>query len=106
MDALRNPLDPLRKSGPDQQLELFNRFCREANGFSAEDVIGAALNVLVNGIRQSQATRVKADAALTEKLERARALLDNHYDANGRKRGVFPFHQIIRMEHFTDKERV
>lgn len=100
-----NPKDPLLKSGPDQQRELFNTFCKVSHGFSAEDVTGAAINLLINGVRQAHATREKAMAALDEKAAKAKELLAAHYDSTGRKNGIFPFHQIIHAAHFTNKDR-
>lgn len=99
-----NPLDPLRKSGPDQQRELFNMFCKVANGFSTEEVMGAAMNLLVNGLRQAHPTQAAALSRLDELGAGARALLASHYDMLGRRRNIFPFHQTIEVPHFTDRD--
>lgn len=95
----------IQKAGPDQQRELFNRFCREANGFSSEDVIGAAINILVNGIRQAHSSSILAQASLDEKLATARALLVQHYDGNGKRVGITPFTQMLQVPHIMDKDR-
>lgn len=103
-DPLRNELDPLRRSGPDQALELFRAFSKVAHGFSAEDVISAATNILVNGIRQSYDRRPGAEARYDELFGRTKSMLLSHYDSvTGRRKSVFPFNQEIRMEHFRDK---
>lgn len=95
---LTSPKDPLLASGPDRQRELFMKLCREADGFSSEDVLGAAINLIVNGIRQAYASRDKADTAIEQKLAQAKALLDQHYDGMGKRRnGLFPFHQVIQI---------
>lgn len=99
-----NPLDPLRKSGPDQQRELFAAFCKVAHGFSTEDAIGAAMNVLVNALRQAHGTQAAALARLDELAAGSKGLLASHYDALGRRRNVFPFHQTIELPHFTDRD--
>lgn len=99
-----NPLDPLRKSGPDQQRELFNAFCKVATGFSTEEVMGAALNLLVNALRQAHPTQAKALSRLDEISAAAKTLLASHYDALGRRRNIFPFHQTIELPHFTDRD--
>lgn len=99
-----NPNDPLRKSGPDQQRELFTAFCKVAHGFSTEDAIGAAMNVLVNALRQAHGTQAAALARLDELVSGSKGLLAQHYDALGRRRNVFPFHQTIELPHFTDRD--
>jgi hypothetical protein len=100
------PKDPLYKTGPDQQRELFNAFCRAGNGFSSEDVIGAAINVLVNALRQAHATQAKAMMAADEKSAKIKELLAKHYTSTGRVNGVFPFHQTVELAHFTDKDGI
>lgn len=100
-----NQKDPLLKTGPDQQRELFMMFAKVSNGYSSEDVIGAAINLLVNGIRQAHATRDKAILSMDEKMAKAKEILATHYDSAGRKNGIFPFHQIIKVEHFIDTDR-
>lgn len=101
---VENPKDPILKSGPDQQRELFNRFCREANGFSTEEVIGAACNLIINAIRQVYSTRQRAEARFDEIFGRVKTLLVGHYDQLGRKRGIFPYNQFIEPQHFVDKD--
>jgi len=89
-----NPKDPLNKS-PDAQRELFNRLTANANGFTAEQVAGAAANLIVNAIRQAHPSQKAAIVALDELSAHARNLLANHYDGMGRRRNIFPFHQVI-----------
>lgn len=105
MDALRNPKDPLHKSGPEGEKELFRALSEAANGYPAELVVGAAANVLVNAIRQSQPTRSGAADALDRLVARIRGLLlGQHYDALGNRRNVFPFHQVIEAP-FVDARK-
>lgn len=92
--------DPIGSASSDQQRELFSRFSREANGFSQDDVVGAAINVLINAIRQSCATRSEAEVAFDTWFGRAKSTLIDHYDSLGRKRGVFPYDQVINVGHF------
>jgi hypothetical protein len=99
-----NPKDPLLKAGPTYQRELFNRFAQNANGFSTEDVIGAASNIIINALRQAHSTRIAAESRYDEIFGKMKSLLLNHYDVLGRKRGVFPFDQVIEMDRFNDKE--
>jgi hypothetical protein len=106
MSLLIKPNDPLAKAGPDQQRELFTRFCSAANGFQAEDVIGAAINVLVNALRQAHTTRDKAMVAADEKAAKIKELLAANYTSAGRVKGVFPYNQTIELEHFIDRDTV
>lgn len=106
LDPLRNPKDPLRKSGPDQQHELFRRFAREADGFSTEDAVGAALNVLINALRQAHSTRGAAEASYNEHVGRMKQILMNHYDGAGRRLNLFPHHQVINMPHLDDRDKI
>lgn len=99
-----NPNDPLNKAGTDQQRALFNAFCKVANGFSTEEVLGAAANVLVNALRQAHATQAAALSRLDELAAASKGLLASHYDALGRRRNIFPFHQTIELPHFTDRD--
>jgi len=92
-----NENDPLKIAVPDRQRELFRRFGQVANGFSSEDVNGAAANLIVNSLRQAYPTRARAEVAYDELFGRIKSLLVSHYDLLGRKRGVFPFDQMIEM---------
>jgi len=86
--------DPL-KQGPLAEQELFKRFSEQANGFPLDATIGAAANVLINGLRQSNPTRAKAAAAFDELFGKLKAITLAHYDGAGNRRSVFPFNQTI-----------
>jgi uncharacterized protein (DUF1697 family) len=92
--------DPIALSSSDQERELFTRFSREANGFSKDAVVGAAVNLLLNAMRQSCQTRNKAEAAFDDLFGRAKSILVDHYGSLGRKRGIFPYDQTIVVNHF------
>lgn len=98
--------DPLRKYGAETQRILFDRFTKEAHGFSTEDVIGAAANLIVNAIRQAHGTRRAAELSFDDMTARVKGLLVEHYDASGRRRSAFPFPQTIHMPHFNDSDRI
>lgn len=100
-----NTKDPLLLATPDYTRELFNRFSKAADGFSAEDAIGAAANVLINAIRQSQPTRAQAEKRFDELFGRSKQVLVNHYDTIGRKRGIFPYDQVIEMDVFNARKQ-
>lgn len=103
-----NPKDPLRKQevGPNSARELFSVFSQVANGFSREDVVNAAANLLVNSLRQDHATRAKAEAAFDELFGRTKSmLLELHYGPDGRRRSVFPFNQVLEVPHFNSRNK-
>jgi hypothetical protein len=106
--SLRNPNDPLLKTGPERQRYLFETWSKVADGFSAQDVIGAAVNVLANAIRQSCVSyhgtygaqalgeRIKADIS---------RLITEHYDViTGKRRNTFAHTQHVIMDHFKDPD--
>ena len=104
-DPLRNPKDPLHKSGPEAERELFRAMSAVCNGFPNEAVVGAVANMLVNAIRQSQPTKQGAADTLDRLLARIRPLLlDQHYDLTGKRRNVFPFHQVIEVPKFDARK--
>ncbi len=105
---LTNPNDPLHAHLRDHQKELFVRLCRAADGFSTEDVLGAASNVIVNALRQAHATDRAAMNSLEEHIAKIKGILMDHYDrgTGRRKNGVFPFDQVIVAPHLVDKDKV
>jgi len=94
-----NSVDILHKTVAAQR-ELFTLFTRAANGFSTDDAIGAAVNIVINALRQSCTTRQEAEIAFDELFGKSKSTLMNHYDSLGRKRGVFPYNQTIEVAHF------
>lgn len=103
MSLLIRPQDPLAKAGPDRQRLLFLAMQDAADGHSADDVIGAAINVLVNALRQTNSTRDKAMVAVDQKAAKIKELLDLNYTSAGRVNGVFPFNQTVHLDHFKDR---
>ena len=98
LDPLRNPKDPLHKSGPEGERELFRKRGAACDGLPMELAAGAAANIIVNALRQQHATRREAEAAIDELMGRIKALLlDQHYDGMGRRRNLFPFHQVVQI---------
>lgn len=105
LDPLRNPLDPLRKANP-KQLELFRQLARLCVGFSIDEVIGASINVLINSVRQTYVSRAEAEAAWDMHFGKSKQLLLEHYDSvTGRRRSVFPHHQVVHMPRLVDKDK-
>lgn len=96
-DGIFNPKDPLLRSGRERELELFKQFTRIAHGRANDDVIGAAANLIVNGLRQGHSSRAAALKAFDDFFALMKSRLDGHYNGNGRVKGVFPYHQVIEV---------
>jgi hypothetical protein len=102
-----NPNDPMLKSGPAKQKALFDAMVNTCHGQSSDVVAGAAVNLLINAIRQAEPNRAMAERAIDEMFGRAKSLLFEHYDSvTGKRRSVFPFTQVIEMPHLIDKDRL
>jgi hypothetical protein len=101
-----NRKDPLLKTGPERQLELFKEFSKSAHGYSAEDAIGAAGNVIVTALRQTHATREKASEQFDEWFGKLKTILMGHYTSAGRLKGVFPYDQVISAPLIVSQGRI
>lgn len=80
----------------------FSALC---DGHPSEDVANAAANLIVNVVRQGCPQRAGAERAFDKLFGRAKALLMDHYDAAGRKKGIFPFDQVVNMRTFGPNGR-
>ena len=95
-DVNGNPADPLKKTGPDHTKELFEKVSQCCSGFSYDNVVVAAGNLLINAIRQKCVTSREAELTYDELMAKLKAvLMDQHYYPNGQRRSVFAFHQTI-----------
>ena len=99
--------DPLRSLQGQEKL-LFEVFAQAASGRNLDAVMGAAVNVIINAIRQSVAKRSDAEIKLDELFGRTKTLLlDAHYDSvTGLRRNVFPHDQVISMPHHFEDDRI
>lgn len=100
VDPLRNPKDPLRSAMPEPGRVLMQSFARAAAGFPRDAVVDAAVNLLVNALRQEHGTRAAVERAFDELSGKAKQMLLDHYDSLGRKRGIFAFDQVISVQLF------
>jgi|SRR5215204_1586428 len=106
-DPLRNPKDPLHGSGPQTGLELFRQLGKACAGLPANTVVDAACALLINAVRQGAPDWPRAEAAWDEIFGKAKSLLKGQYDmVNGRRRGIFPYDQVLQPEHFSDPDVV
>jgi hypothetical protein len=96
--------DPLLKKAGTAQLELFKQYAQASDGFPTEAVVGAAANVIINAIRQTHQTRAQAEVRFDELFGQMKAILLDHYDSLGRKKGIFPYTQTIQGELFVPKD--
>jgi hypothetical protein len=94
--------DPLLKLPERELFEALSRLCA---GRSAAEVANAAANLIVNCIRQTQPTRGHAEMAFDSVFGRTKAVLMEHYDSRGRKKGIFPFDQVVVMPRFEGDDR-
>lgn len=90
--------DPMLLATPDAGRALFAAFSAAANGYPTSAAIDAAVNILVNAIRQDHTTRESAEKAFDELFGRIKQILVNHYDTLGRKRGIFPYDQHLQVD--------
>src|SRR5262245_64245899 len=97
--------DPLDTEGAER--ELFDAIAKLLVGRPNHVVQSVGMNLIVNSIRQSTGTRVKAEATFDELFGRGKTvLLDVHYDpVTGNRRSVFPFTQVVQMP-FNDEGNV
>lgn len=97
--------DPL-KQAEDVRRELFGRYSKASAGFQHRDVVYAAVNLMLNAIRQNCKTQREAEVAFDEMIAHAkRSLLDLHYFPNGKRRNVFPFDQVIEPSLLNSKSK-
>lgn len=101
-----NP-DPL-KGLPDQERQLFEAFKRASAGKNVDCVIGAAINILINVLRQMEPTKAEAEARIDMLFGKAKTLLiDRHYDSvTGKRKSVFPFTQVVKMAYHEEDDIV
>lgn len=96
LDPLRNPLDPLHKTPKDGR-ELFKQLYAAIDGQDRKVVLDAMANLLVNVLREVDDSQKKANDHVDQFAAMTKRLLDQHYDGLGRRRNIFPHHQIIEV---------
>lgn len=91
---------------PEQERVLFEAFNNASRGRSYDAVLGAAINVIINAVRQIEAERSKAEARYNELFGKGKTiLLDKHYDSvTGKRRNVFPHTQVVKMQYHHEDD--
>lgn len=99
-----SPGDPLLRNSASNGQALFTRLAAVCEGFGWDDVNDAVINLLVNSIRQSKATKKEAEEKWDELFGKGKSLLlDQHYDSvTGKRKTVFPFTQVVKMPHHKE----
>lgn len=92
-----NPADPIVQRTDAAARELLGRFGKAAHDFSYGAIVAAALNLLVNGLRQAHDRRDAALARYDQLAAEGRAKLADSFDAAGRRRNVFPYDQRVEV---------
>jgi hypothetical protein len=101
---INNNKDPL-KAGPPAGQVLLERFGQVSEGFPLPVVLDAAINLLLNCIRQSCGKRNLAFAAIDEVFGKSKTILAAHYDAvTGNRRSIFAHTQHVVMDTFKDPD--
>lgn len=97
--------DPLR-GGPPAERALFEQITKLSDGKPLEAVLGAAINMIVNALRQTHGLRKDAEAQFDVLFGKAKTiLLNEHYDSvTGKRRGVMPFTQVLHMPYHIDDD--
>ena len=95
----KNPADPLNAAGPPAAAELMRSIAQQCDGFTFEDVVNAAANMIINALRQQHETAGAAEQAFDQVASSAKAvLIGQHYrpGRNGKRiQGAFAFRQGI-----------
>jgi len=104
---LPNPQDTLLTHSSDAQRQLLQRLVAQCAGASTDVVLGAALNLFVNAIRQAYPNRLHAERRYSELTGQGKELLLNFYDSvTGKRRSTFAHTQFVNATHIDDRDKV
>jgi hypothetical protein len=93
-----NPNDPLAKV-PQGAYVLFNQLTEKCDCFTANEVVAASANLLLNALRQANPKKANALKAFDELMGKTKQVLSDHYNEfSGERRNIFPFDQVVSME--------
>lgn len=99
-----NPRDPLIHS---PGYALMRQFAKLASGASADVVLEASINMVVNALRQTYPRRAAAFERLDNRVEVMKDILSQCYDpTSGARLSIFPFNQVIRPQLIKDDDKL
>ena len=100
-----NPNDPLNERTKSSR-ELYSKITQIASHFPMDHVIDSAVNLLVNGLRQTYATRHEAAKRSADICGQIQSILLDHYDSvTGKRKNIFPHDQRVVMPLHHDKDK-
>jgi len=83
---------------PNYGRELFNRYSQVSNGFPADAMVSAAINILCMVIRENYGLRSGALAHIDELVAKWKDMTMRFYDpVTNRRRSTIPFTQRVNM---------
>ena len=97
--------DPLLDMAAEGQIRLMQKFGKLASGSSQEVVMGAALNIITNALRQTYPNRLQAVSRYEELIARGREILAEQYNAAGKRKEGVPFTQHIHVPLLKDIDK-
>ncbi len=104
---INNPNDPLIRTGDAYQRALLEKLGAQCNGFSSDAVIGAAVNLLINAVRQTYSSRVTAEIRFNDLINQSKSTLLEHYDSvTGKRKGNFAHTQIVQAAHVHSDDNI
>lgn len=93
--------------GPERQRLMLGRLVEACVGVPADVVLGAAVNLVANAVRQAHGKRGEAEKAFDERMRQAKTLLLEHYDpVTGVRRSVTPFTQEMVLPFFKNASKL
>jgi hypothetical protein len=97
-DILRNPKDPLHGAMEDREVQVLRDIGKALHGVPLEACANVGMNLTITAVRQAFSTWSEAEKHMKNLQGRQMQVLKDHYDSvSGRKKGVFPYDQVIAV---------
>jgi hypothetical protein len=98
-------IDPLHKNVDSVAKHLMMEWIKLAAGRSREAACLAAINIIINCIRQCTTQKSDAEAKFNELFGRGKQVMLDHYDSTtGLRKSKFSYTQVIEVPHFIDPD--
>lgn len=99
--------DPLLVGAPDHGRVLFAKFEQAADGHSTDQIIFAAINVLVKALRETYGKRTEVENRIDDLFGRLKTSIFRFYDpVTNQRRSTIPFTQRVSLPLIIDKEKL